>query len=152
MEGTVFEVGGDDVGEDAYGSFVSVFKIRRVLVQVFGMASDGFFVQALPVAVEFDVGAEDGFDDVEGGRVKCRAKEGRAGVVVDAQDHDLSVACVIFRRGYKEGVVRRAPSFRGLRWLDRGGRKIVWLWLRCRGEARQCIRGAIPARLSRHAF
>ena len=43
--------------------------------------------------------------------MKCRAKEGRAGVVVDAQDHDLLVACVIFRRGYKEGVVRRAPSF-----------------------------------------
>ena len=27
------------------------------------------------------------------------------------QDHDLPVACVIFRRGYKEGVVGRAPSF-----------------------------------------
>lgn len=111
VESAVVEVGGDDVGEDANGSFVSVFKIRRVLVQVFGMASNGFFVEALPVAVEFDVGAEDGFDDVEGGRVKCRAKEGRAGVVVDAEDHDLSVAFVIFRRGYKEGVVGRAPSF-----------------------------------------
>ena len=111
VEGAVVEVGGYDVGEDAYGSFVSVFKIRRVLVQVFGMASDGFFIEALPVAVEFDVGAEYGFDDVEGGRVKCRAKEGGAGVVVDAQDHDLSVAFVIFRRGYKEGVVGRAPSF-----------------------------------------
>ena len=111
VEGAVVEVGGDDVGEDAYGSFVPVFKIRRVLVQVFGMASNGFFVEALPVAVEFDIGAEDGFDYVEGGRVKCRAKEGGAGVVVDAQDHDLSVAFVIFRRGYKEGVVGRAPSF-----------------------------------------
>ena len=75
------------------------------------MASDGFFVEALSIAVEFDVGAEDGFDDVEGGRVKCRAKEGGTGVVVDAEDHDLSVAFVIFRRGYKEGVVGRAPSF-----------------------------------------
>ena len=27
VEGTVFEVGGDDVGEDANGSFVPVFKI-----------------------------------------------------------------------------------------------------------------------------
>ena len=112
VEGTVVEVGGDDVGEDAYRSFVPVFKIGRVLVQVFGMASDGFFIEALPVAVEFDVGTEDGFDDVEGGRVKCRAKEGRAGVVVDAQDHDLSVAFVVFRRRYKEGVVGCAPSFR----------------------------------------
>ena len=111
VEGAVVEVGGDDVGEDAYRSFIPVFKIRRVLVQMFGMASDGFFVQALPVAVEFDVGAEDGFDDVEGGRVKCRAKEGGTGVVVDTQYHDLSVAFVIFRRGYKEGVVGRAPSF-----------------------------------------
>ena len=111
VEGAVVEVGGYDVGEDANGSFVSVFEIGRVLVQVFGVASDGFFVEALPVAVEFDVGAEDGFDDVEGGGVKCRAKEGGAGVVVDAQDHDLSVAFVIFRRGYKEGVVGRAPSF-----------------------------------------
>ena len=99
VEGAVVEVGGDDVGEDAYGAFVPVFKIRRVLVQVFGMASDGFFVEALSVAVEFDVGTEDGFDYVEGGRVKCRAKEGGTGVVVDAQDHDLSVAFVIFRRG-----------------------------------------------------
>lgn len=111
VEGSVVEVGGDDVGEDAYRSFVPVFKIGRVLVQVFGMASDGFFVEALPVAVEFDVGAEDGFDYVEGGRVKCGAKEGGAGVVVDAQDHDLSVTFVIFRRGYKEGVIGRAPSF-----------------------------------------
>ena len=111
VEGAVFEVGRYDVGEDANGSFVSVFKIRRVLVQVFGMASNGFFVQALPVAVEFDVGTEYGFDDVEGGRVKCRAEEGGTGVVVDAQDHDLPVAFVIFRRGYKEGVVGRAPSF-----------------------------------------
>ena len=111
VEGAVFEVGGYDVGEDANGSFVPVFKIGRVLVQVFGMTSDGFFVQTLAVAVEFDVGTEYGFDYVEGGRVKCRAKEGRAGVVVDAQDHDLSVAFVIFRRGYKEGAVGRAPSF-----------------------------------------
>ncbi len=111
VEGAVFEVGGYDVGEDANGSFVPVFKIGRVLVQVFGMTSDGFFVQALAVAVEFDVGTKYGFDYVEGGRVKCRAKEGRAGVVVDAQDHDLSVAFVIFWRGYKEGVVGRAPSF-----------------------------------------
>ncbi len=117
VEGAVFEVGGDDVGEDANGSFVSVFKIRRVLVQVFGMASNGFFVEALAVAVEFDVGAEDGFDDVEGGRVKCRAKEGGTGVVVDAQDHDLSVAFVIFWRGYKEGAVGRAPSFGDCRSL-----------------------------------
>ncbi len=111
VEGAVFEVGGYDVGEDANGSFVPVFKIGRVLVQVFGMTSDGFFVQTLAVAVEFDVGTKYGFDYVEGGRVKCRAKEGRAGVVVDAQDHDLSVAFIIFRRGYKEGVVGRAPSF-----------------------------------------
>ena len=111
VEGAVFEVGGYDVGEDANGSFVPVFKIGRVLVQVFGMTSDGFFVQTLAVAVEFDVGAEYGFDYVEGGRVKCRAKEGGAGVVVDAQDHDLSVAFVIFWRGYKEGAVGRAPSF-----------------------------------------
>ncbi len=111
VEGTVVEVGGDDVGEDANGSFVPVFEIGRVLMQVFGVASDGFFVEALPVAVDFDVGAEDGFDDVEGGGVKCRAQEGGAGVVVDAQDHDLSVAFVIFRRGYEEGVVGRAPSF-----------------------------------------
>ena len=111
VEGAVVEVGGYDVGEDANGAFVPVFKIRRVLMQVFGMASNGFFVQALAVAVEFDVGSEDGFDDVEGGWVKCRAKEGGAGVVVDAQDHDLSVAFIIFRRGYKEGVVGCAPSF-----------------------------------------
>ena len=111
VEGAVFEVGGDDVGEDAYGSFVPVFKIGRVLVQVFGMASDGFFVEALSIAVEFDIGAEYGFDDVEGGRVKCRAKEGGTGVVVDAQDHDLPVAFVIVRRGYEEGAVGRAPSF-----------------------------------------
>ena len=102
---------GDDVGEYSNRSFVSVFKIRRILVQVFGMASDGFFVEALPVAVEFDVGSKDGFDYVEGGRVKCRAKEGCAGVVVDAQDHDLSVAFIIVRRGYKERVIGRAPSF-----------------------------------------
>lgn len=111
VEGAVFEVGGYDIGKYANGSFVPVFKIRRVLMQVFGMASDGFFVQTLAVAVEFDVGSEDGFDDVEGGGVKCRAKEGGAGVVVDTQDHDLSVAFVIFRCGYKEGAVRRAPSF-----------------------------------------
>ena len=47
VEGTVVEVGGDDVGEDAYGSFVSVFKISGILVQVFGMASDGFFVPGI---------------------------------------------------------------------------------------------------------
>ena len=117
VESAVFEVCGYDVGEDANGSFVPVFKIRRVLVQVFGMASNGFFVQALPVAVEFDIGAEYGFDDVEGGRVKCRAKEGGTGVVVDAQDHDLSVAFVIFWRGYKEGAVGRAPSFGDCRGL-----------------------------------
>ncbi len=111
VECAVFEVGGDDVGEDSNGSFVPVFKISRVLMQVFGVASDGFFVEALPVAVEFDVGAEYGFDNVEGGRVKSRAKEGCAGVIVDAQDHNLSVAFIIVRRGYKEGVVGRAPSF-----------------------------------------
>ena len=121
VEGAVFEVSGDDVGEDANRSFVPVFKIRRVLVQVFGMAPDGFFVEALPIAVEFDVGAEYGFDYVEGGRVKCRAKEGRAGVVVDAQDHNLSVALVIFRRGYKEGVIGRAPSFGDCRSLIEQG-------------------------------
>ena len=124
VEGAVFEVGRYDVGEDANGSFVPVFKIRRVLVQVFGMASDGFFVEALPIAVEFDVGAENGFDNVEGGRVKCRAKEGRAGVVVDAQDHDLSVAFIIFRRGYKEGVVGRAPSFGDCRGLIEKGKRL----------------------------
>ena len=121
VEGAVFEVGGDDVGEDANRSFVPVFKIRRVLVQVFGMASDGFFVEALPIAVEFDVGAEYGFDYVEGGRVKCRAKEGCAGVVVDAQDHNLLVALVIFRRGYKERVIGRAPSFGDCRSLIEQG-------------------------------
>ena len=121
VEGAVFEVGGDDVGEDANGSFVPVFKIRRVLMQVFGVASNGFFVEALPVAVEFDVGSEDGFDYVEGGRVKCRAKEGGTGVVVDAQDHDLSVAFIIFRRGYKEGAVGCAPSFGDCRGLVQEG-------------------------------
>ena len=121
VEGAVFEVGGYDVGEDANGSFVPVFKIRRVLVQVFGMASDGFFVEALSIAVEFDVGAEDGFDNVEGGRVKSRAKEGCAGVVVDAQDHNLSVAFIIVRRGYKEGVVGCAPSFGDCRGLIEQG-------------------------------
>ena len=121
VEGAVFEVSGNDVGEDSNRSFVPVFKISRVLVQVFGMAPDGFFVEALPIAVEFDVGSEDGFDYVEGGRVKCRAKEGRAGVVVDAQDHNLLVALVIFRRGYKERVIGRAPSFGDCRSLIEQG-------------------------------
>ena len=85
------------------------------------MASDGFFVQALPVAVEFDVGAEYGFDYVEGRRVKCRAKEGGAGVIVDAQDHDLSVAFVIVRCGYEEGAVGCAPSFGYCRGLIEQG-------------------------------
>ena len=90
VEGAVVEVRGHDVGQHAHRAFVSVFKIRGILVQVFGVAAHGFFVQALPSAVEFDVGTEDGFDNVEGGWVKCRAREGRAGVVIDAEHHDLS--------------------------------------------------------------
>ena len=67
VEGAVVEVGGDDVGEDAYGSFVSVFEYAESWCRCLGWPPTGFFVEALPIAVEFDVGTEDGFDNVEGG-------------------------------------------------------------------------------------
>ena len=70
VESTVVEVCGHDVSEYADRAFIAVFKIGRVLVQVLGMSTHGFFVKALAIAKEFNVWAQDGLDDVEGLCVK----------------------------------------------------------------------------------